>query len=179
MQIKKGDYMADKADIVKQGEQITINRRVKDIAGNRYGRLTAIRNVGFRGHGRHRNALWLCKCDCGNESVKCIRELINGDATSCGCFHKEQTRKGLKPFDGTTIAHLTGNIPKNNTSGCAGVSFDKHTRKWAAYIMLRRKKIHLGRYDNIEDAIHARKKAESKYFGEVIDNYNASLEVMQ
>lgn len=56
--------------------------------------------------------------------------------------------------------------PKNNTSGVAGVSFAKRENKWRAYITLNRKQIGLGYYDNFDDAVIARLKAEKKYYRE-------------
>jgi hypothetical protein len=53
-----------------------------------------------------------------------------------------------------------------NTSGVKGVSFYKKTSKWRAHIQLNKKFIHLGLFDNFEDAVKARKDAENKYFGE-------------
>ena len=53
-----------------------------------------------------------------------------------------------------------------NTSGHKGVSWDKDRNKWAVYIGLNNKLIHLGRFNNIDDAIKIRKEAEKKYFGE-------------
>ena len=55
---------------------------------------------------------------------------------------------------------------KNNTSGCKGVCWRKERRKWYAYLTYKKKRIHLGLYDNIENAIKARKSAEKKYYGE-------------
>ena len=57
-------------------------------------------------------------------------------------------------------------IPKNNSSGFKGVSWNKATGKWTAYIYTNKKKNNLGCYDNIEDAIEARRQAELEYFGE-------------
>jgi len=54
----------------------------------------------------------------------------------------------------------------HNTSGVTGVSWDKSRNKWEAHIKLNQKKKHLGRYNNFEDAVKARKEAENKYFGE-------------
>jgi hypothetical protein len=56
--------------------------------------------------------------------------------------------------------------PKNNTSGVKGVHYAKKEEKWKAYITFKGKRIHLGTYTNIEDAINKRLKAEGKYFGE-------------
>lgn len=55
-------------------------------------------------------------------------------------------------------------IQKNNKSGYTGV-FRFHN-KWVAAIGFNGKQIRLGAYDNIEDAIEARREAEIKYFGD-------------
>ena len=38
-------------------------------------------------------------------------------------------------------------IPRHNTSGFKGVSWDKRREQWEAYISKKDKKIHLGRFD--------------------------------
>ena len=48
----------------------------------------------------------------------------------------------------------------NNTSGICGVSWHKKNQKWVVQIQARGKNIHLGYFDNIEDAAAARKAAE-------------------
>lgn len=57
-------------------------------------------------------------------------------------------------------------ISSTNTSGFIGVCWDKDNNKWMSYIGLNDKRIHLGRFDNKEDAIRARLQAEKEYFGE-------------
>ena len=57
-------------------------------------------------------------------------------------------------------------ISKNNTSGITGVSWYKKNSKWIAQIRINRKLVHLGYFENLEDAAKARKEAEEKYFGE-------------
>lgn len=52
-------------------------------------------------------------------------------------------------------------ISKNNTSGINGVTFFKRDNNWRVQIMVDRKNIHIGYYDNLEDARDARKKANS------------------
>lgn len=59
-------------------------------------------------------------------------------------------------------------ISKNNKSGVAGVSFGKKENKWKAYIKFNKKHIHLGCYDDFNEAVKARKEAEIKYFGEFV-----------
>lgn len=53
---------------------------------------------------------------------------------------------------------------KHNTSGYNGVCWAKLRHKWLARITASRKVIHLGYFDNIEDAIIARRLGELKYW---------------
>jgi hypothetical protein len=55
-----------------------------DIIGNKYGRLTVI--------GRDHESRWLCKCDCGKETIVHSGNLKTGDTKSCGC--KKNVPKG-------------------------------------------------------------------------------------
>lgn len=60
------------------------------------------------------------------------------------------------------------NLPRkiNNTSGVPGVSWDKRDRRWLAYIMRNRRKIHLGMSADFFEAVCMRKAAERLIFGE-------------
>jgi hypothetical protein len=53
-------------------------------------------------------------------------------------------------------------IRKDNTSGYKGVMLNKHN-SWIAFISVNKKKIYLGSFKDINDALSARKKAEKKY----------------
>ena len=57
-------------------------------------------------------------------------------------------------------------LQSNNKSGYPGVNWYKAYGKWRARIRLYNKEYHLGYFDDIKDAIKARKEAEKKYFGE-------------
>ena len=57
-------------------------------------------------------------------------------------------------------------LHSNNKSGVTGVNWDKQKNKWQAYITVNKKRIHLGFFNDIENAIKVRKDAEDKYFGE-------------
>ena len=58
-----------------------------DITGERYGRLTVQHYVGKAPNGHSR---WLCKCDCGRETIVSRSNLRSGKQVSCGCKRKEQ-----------------------------------------------------------------------------------------
>lgn len=63
----------------------TIGRQLKDMTGQRFGRLVAIRRGGISG----KNHRCVCKCDCGEE-VEVLRDsLMSGGQRSCGCLKRE------------------------------------------------------------------------------------------
>lgn len=54
----------------------------------------------------------------------------------------------------------------NNTSGRTGVYLNKRDNKWIAQICENDKVVVLGRFDNFDSAVKARKDAEDRVFGE-------------
>lgn len=54
-------------------------------------------------------------------------------------------------------------MPSSNTSGHVGVHWFKRCQKWTAYIQIDKKTISLGYFNDIDDAIAARKAAEVKF----------------
>jgi hypothetical protein len=59
--------------------------------------------------------------------------------------------------------HLNESLSKNSTTGITGVCLHAPTGKYRAYIMVHRKHIHLGLYENIADAQAARQYANTRY----------------
>lgn len=59
-----------------------------DLTGMRFGKLIAIECIGRSGN----SSLWRVKCDCGKETEKKGKYLLNGDTTSCGCFLSKDGR---------------------------------------------------------------------------------------
>lgn len=59
-----------------------------DLTGQRFGRLEAIQHVGSN---KNHQAVWLCRCDCGNQAEVVSQYLRNGDTKSCGCLQREGT----------------------------------------------------------------------------------------
>lgn len=55
---------------------------------------------------------------------------------------------------------------KNNTTGQKGVDFDKKSGKYRARIRVNYKRISLGKFEILEDAIFAYNQASVKYYGE-------------
>lgn len=56
----------------------------KNIAGQRFGRLTARNRSAWDRYGR---AIWLCDCDCGGLKEARIDNLTGGFTRSCGCLY--------------------------------------------------------------------------------------------
>lgn len=58
-----------------------------DLIGRRFGRLKVIANAGVHwSTPKVANALWRCRCDCGNEITAQARMLKRGRLLSCGCL---------------------------------------------------------------------------------------------
>ena len=78
-------------------------RLFKDLTGQKFGRLTAIKPVENNTNSNSQSMMtkWLCRCDCGNECIVQSRNLIQNHTKSCGCYNKEQASK-------RTLINLTG-----------------------------------------------------------------------
>lgn len=64
--------------------------RVIDLTGKKFNRLTVLQRTGTSNDGQ---ALWECLCDCGNKKTVRSYCLTKGNTQSCGCFHREQSKK--------------------------------------------------------------------------------------
>lgn len=84
------------------------SENIKDETGNKYERLTVIER---HGNNKCRDALWLCKCECGNKIIVRGSDLRNGHTTSCGCYQKE--RVGETKWKGgiSSISNYLRNLP--------------------------------------------------------------------
>ncbi|MCK5612566.1 hypothetical protein KAR91_62420 [Candidatus Pacearchaeota archaeon] len=63
-----------------------------NLEGQKFGRLTALHDVGSDGH----NRLWKCLCDCGNFSTVTAGHLRAKEIRSCGCLQKEAVGRRAK-----------------------------------------------------------------------------------
>ena len=70
----------------KRRQSMAGRRNASQLTGQRFGRLVV---VGRHGSNGYQKALWLCRCDCGEETLAATGSLKSGNTTSCGCFHKE------------------------------------------------------------------------------------------
>lgn len=66
----------------------------KDYTGVKKGRLTFIEfnRIHVQRSGG-KVPYWLCRCDCGNEKVIAVKDVIGGKTRSCGCLQREMMSK--------------------------------------------------------------------------------------
>lgn len=138
------------------------SRKKLDLTGQKYGRLTVLEpaeNIGTR-------TAWLCRCDCGRETVIPTHRLRSGHTKSCGCVNdlgQPRIALGLTYIDGTCVEMLAAStVRSNNTSGVPGVDWWASKGRWRAAICFKGKRHYLGSYIRFEDAVRARKQAEEE-----------------
>ena len=85
---------------------------------------------------------------------------INGDIVDHINQNKLDARKMNLRFTNKSVNAFNSKIGSKNTSGSKGVSFSKERGKWESYISINGKRVNLGRFDFIGEAIAARKGAE-------------------
>ena len=95
MQCACGTEKLFRSDLVRAGRsqscgclQREVARAARiDIAGQRFGRLVAVRDTGRTGSS---GAIWDCLCDCGVEKAVTVQALRRGATISCGCAKVDQ-----------------------------------------------------------------------------------------
>lgn len=135
---------------------------LKNFVGKRFGMLTVLEYAGKK-YGIHH---WRCCCDCGKETVVSQTLLQSGRTKSCGCLRKQQVVENLRLADGTSVAILEATKKRriaSNTSGYNGVYWNKRNSKWAAQITFKGKTYYLGSYDQLEEAVRARRRGEEMH----------------
>ena len=137
---------------------------------------------------------WLCRCDCGEETIVRTCHLRNGHTVSCGCMgtgdHSRPHRqhrgggagtpgvglRGLTYIDGTCVEMLAAKtVRRNNTSGVPGVDWRASKGMWRASICFKGRRIYLGSYGRFEDAVRARKRAEEELHDSFLPEYDAEI----
>ena len=81
--------------------------KVIDITNQKFGKITALYDTGIR---KNRQALWHCKCDCGNECDILGSSLRSGHTTSCGCKGCQSKAEDLigQKFNQLTVLEREG-----------------------------------------------------------------------
>lgn len=143
------------------------SRKKLDLTGQRFGKLTVLapaENIGTK-------TAWLCKCDCGRQTVVKTQKLRSGRTVSCGCVH--DGGMGLTYVDGTCVEMLRAKtVRKNNTSGVPGVDWYRRKGTWRAAICFKGTRYFLGTYHDFEEAVKARKEAEERLHDRFLQEYD-------
>ena len=158
-----------------------------NLKDRRFGRLVVEGDASRKGY-------VICLCDCGNRKEIRATSLTKAfqPTRSCGCMHRSVVKEiGTKTIPKNMERQVKTNLryhtnfqvietdvpPKNNTSGCKGISWDDRRHKWLTYINVHSKRIFLGRFSSLDDAIDARREAEEKYHKPLIDQKKTDSEV--
>jgi group I intron endonuclease len=88
-----------------------------------------------------------------NPTKDLVVDHINGNTL-------DNTRKNLR------ICTKQQNNRNRHENRVIGVVMDKKRNKWKAIITVNDRQVYLGRFNNFEDAVLARRQAEQKYYGE-------------
>lgn len=83
------------------------NIRSEQRIGQRFGRLTILR---IDSRAKDRQAVFVCKCDCGQTKSILGTHIFRGAVQSCGCYMRERivarnTKHGQNARDGGSLAH--------------------------------------------------------------------------
>ena len=151
------------------------NLRKEDITGETFDRLTAIRPTDERDD--NGSIVWEFACECGNTTKMSVYRFHTKRVHSCGCWYKE-SRKDCPSYrkdivGGTSISTIVASKirPARAASGHTGIYLDKRSGKWIANINVRKKRYYLGRYDDINKAVNARKLGEQRLHDPMIMQY--------
>jgi len=87
---------------------------IKDLAGQRFGRLIAIERTGEK---KGSSYIWRCRCDCGRESLVSSNALLSGNTRSCGCLLDEAKRSAGRDIAGQRFGRLAAIEPVEKRSG--------------------------------------------------------------
>lgn len=88
------------------------NDLIKDISGQRFGKILVLGDSGKRRKGSG-GVLWHCRCDCGQE--KDIRQdsLLSGIVISCGCLRSKGNEKVAGLLRNANIEYIPEYSPQD------------------------------------------------------------------
>lgn len=158
--------------------------KAKKYINNKKGELTIKSIIGMRKYSGTYQTFVRCECSCGNSVDVLLSQVLAGNRNSCGHVKNRNLEKSQAAHvEGTYIYAIDGrkHIQSNNSTGYTGISM--RNGKYRAYINFKKKQYHLGTYENIDDAIEARKVAEKEIYGSFLEwyaeNYPEEWEKMQ
>lgn len=134
---------------------------------HKFNKLTLIKNLNKID--KHNSKLALFKCDCGNIKEMVFTQVLSGETKTCGCEQGNLSKEAQIRRYNSSLEFYKNKTLKNNKSGYTGIS--KVGNKYRVRIQKDKKSIQIGYYDDIEQAIKARKDAEKKYFKPILEKY--------
>lgn len=161
-------------------KKLRIEERAEQCIGKCYGNIEILNlsDKKVSNPRAHRDLIASCLCHkCGSITDIRLSRLRAGKVKECKyCSRKnlqlgyDLTSEALK--DGTNAFFLKNRkVNKNSQTGYTGVSLYASTGKYRASITFQKKQYHLGLFENIDDAISARKEAEKQIYGPFLDWY--------
>lgn len=76
-----------------------------DLSNQKFNKLLVIKRVDVPAHIKHRNAHFLCLCECGNETIVASNSLKSNKIKSCGCLRVKDLTNQI--FDKLTVITRT------------------------------------------------------------------------
>lgn len=155
------------SEISKQGTKscgcqikALLYKRALQLEGQRFGHLVALERSEERAS--NGKILWKCQCDCGNITYVNASSLTAGITKSCGCLVQSLLKTAPAIVNGTSPYKFIDPKPTvKSQTGVLGVYYNQG--KYIAGMRFQGRQVLLKSFDNIEDAIAARKAAEEKY----------------
>lgn len=100
-----------------------MSKKLKYLTGQKFGRWTVLE---YKGKNKDYRNIWLCKCDCDNNTERPVMErlLLNGTSTNCGCVRKEKIKNKLttilinQKFGKLTVIDKAENIKTKTAWSC-------------------------------------------------------------
>ncbi|MDG4962973.1 hypothetical protein OGZ33_01800 [Lactococcus lactis] len=157
--------------------------KIRDLTGQRFGRLTAIAKTGERNRAGY--VLWNCKCDCGNETTVPSSELKRAKlkergSKSCGCLRRETGERNLNLSRNLAKTNATKNssdkaFVNNLSTGIKNISY-KPNQGSACFVVniARDKRKYSQCFSTLQKAINAKDYVLSRY-KKGISNWNTKL----
>lgn len=107
---------------------LNAERKAKlDITGQRWGRLVAVRQTGYTTIEQtgKKQAVWLWRCDCGNEKEIPATQVKHGGTRSCGCKANEHiTALRKQDITGQRFGKMTALRPTERRDSNGGVVWE-------------------------------------------------------
>ena len=147
-----------------------MGRKPQDLTGRQFGLLTAMYPTEQRD--KRGSVYWHCVCECGNTIDVSAAALIQRNNRSCGCLNDKNQKEIAERrhlVDGTCVEILEKRKKRrDNESGFRGVFQLKNSNRYRVDIGFKGKRYYVGLFDNYDDAVQARIKAENRIHNEFI-----------